>query len=255
MDHVDDGTLQAYADGELPLPDRVAAERHLSECGECSSALSHLTSVSRLFSAAVAQVDRPAPVELAYAGISRSRAPRLRDRSWRVAARAAALILGVATAAYAAVPGSPIRAWLEEALGVVRQPERVATAPTAPPVALPDEGAMAAGVSVLPADGIVRVVLVDAPAGLRIRARISDGERAEVFASGEAATARFQTGVGRIEVLQPGPGEVTIALPLAATEATVTVNGRLYLYKEGDQLRLAAGGGRPERTEVLLELE
>lgn len=255
MDHVDDGTLQAYADGELPLPDRVAAERHLSECGECSSVLSHLTSASQLFSAAVAQMDRPAPVELAYARISPRRAPRLRNRSWRVAARAATLILGVATAAYAAVPGSPIRTWLEEALGGGRQSQGVPSAPTAPPVIAPDEGAMAAGVSVLPADGIVRVVLVDAPAGLRIRARISDGERAEVFASGEAATARFQTGVGRIEVLQAGPGEVAVTLPLAATEATVTVNGRLYLYKEGDQLRLAAGGGKPERTEMLLELE
>ena len=39
MSHVDDGTLHAYLDGELPAPERAALEIHIAQCATCGARL------------------------------------------------------------------------------------------------------------------------------------------------------------------------------------------------------------------------
>src|SRR5439155_15691994 len=39
MSHVDEGTLHAYLDGELPSSERVALEAHLAQCATCRAGL------------------------------------------------------------------------------------------------------------------------------------------------------------------------------------------------------------------------
>src|SRR6266702_7658635 len=39
MSHVDEGTLHAYLDGELPTVERAAVERHIAECATCRANL------------------------------------------------------------------------------------------------------------------------------------------------------------------------------------------------------------------------
>ena len=39
MSHVDEGTLHAYLDGELPSVERTALEAHLADCATCRANL------------------------------------------------------------------------------------------------------------------------------------------------------------------------------------------------------------------------
>src|SRR3954451_4899092 len=39
MPHVDEGTLHAYLDGELPSAERTALQTHLAECASCRATL------------------------------------------------------------------------------------------------------------------------------------------------------------------------------------------------------------------------
>src|SRR4030088_1481885 len=39
MSHVDEGTLHAYLDGELPSAERTALEAHLADCSTCRANL------------------------------------------------------------------------------------------------------------------------------------------------------------------------------------------------------------------------
>jgi hypothetical protein len=107
------------------------------------------------------------------------------------------------------------------------------------------------GVSIRPRNGAVRVVLRNASPGVRITARLVDAEGAAVLARGHAVdSARFRTSPGRIEVVGAGPGEIEVELPRGASLATVEVNGRVYVAKEGDVLRVLApeadASGAPE---------
>src|SRR5712675_1687808 len=64
MSHVDEGTLHAYLDGELPSAERTALEAHLADCMTCRA---NLTEERALRERAVAlfgstrPAERPAP--------------------------------------------------------------------------------------------------------------------------------------------------------------------------------------------------
>ena len=39
MQHLDEGTIHAWLDGELPLAEREAAEAHVAQCAACAAAV------------------------------------------------------------------------------------------------------------------------------------------------------------------------------------------------------------------------
>jgi len=64
MSHVDEGTLHAYLDGELPSADRKTVEAHLAQCDTCRAALSEARALVERASAvlgAARPAERPAP--------------------------------------------------------------------------------------------------------------------------------------------------------------------------------------------------
>jgi anti-sigma factor RsiW len=254
MNHLDEGLLQAYADDELPGDERSSVEVHLEGCLACRSELRDLGSLGEQLTAALSLLDRPAPAaagSASAAGALRPAQPRW--SGWRrgVAAlpRAAVLVFGVAVGASAMIPGSPLHRLISPepaAEGGVVAPQREAVALAAPV----EEFTAEAGVSIEPLNGEVRVVLRAASPDLKVRASLSTGARASVLASGPAAEARFETAPGRIVVEGLGSGELRIELPGAARAATVEVNGREYLRKQGDQLHLLAPADDRNGTEV-----
>ena len=229
--HLGEGTLQALLDGALPPGERPAAEAHLAACGECAAAARELRALNERASALLAMGDVPAPVAQAQMSL-----------------RAAVLVLALAGVAAAAVPGSPVREWLEDAVLPAKKETlapSVGRAPAPPPRQAPAPGAPT-GVSIRPDAGAVRVVLSGASPRLQVTARLVDGDRAEVLARGRAVPgARFRTGPGRIEVVGAGPGEIEVAIPRAARAASVEVNGRVLVAKDGDSLRVLVPAGEP----------
>lgn len=242
MTHPGEGTLQEMLDGELPPGARAGVEAHLASCPACAGELAELRGLTERTSALLGLVEAVPPVLAAQARFARHRrGGGALAEARRALPRAAVLVLAVAgAAAAAAIPGSPAREWVR-GLGVAErpaQPAPVQPAPPAPPAA-PAETAPKA-VSILPSEGRVRIAVSASSPELRVRARLAPVERAEVTATGAAATARFRTGPGRIEVLGAGPGELVITLPADAGSAFVEVNGRVLAAKEGAELRSLA---------------
>lgn len=248
--HVDEGTLQALVDRELPEQARAGVERHLVGCAECREELATLRIAAREFAGATTLLTDPGAGERAVAPRRPARpAPRT---AWplRSLARAAVLVLGFAAAASATLPGSPVRRWIQDSwapdpgAAVVERAEAGAESGSAAG-AVPE-----AGVSVEPSGGEVVVVLNGPSPELLVRAAITEGPRAGVFATGAAAGARFSTAPGRIEVEGAGAGELRVELPRSARSARVIVNGTPYLAKVGDQLHLSVPGEDSASAEV-----
>jgi hypothetical protein len=197
--------------------------------------------------------DVPAPVAQAQMAMRARRVRVVRASGWSAAgvlARAAAIVLALTTVAgvaAAAVPGLPLHEWIVQQVHpaqktAVRPSARPAPAPAPAPAA---KQSSAAGVSIHPDAGAVRVVLTGASPRLTVTARLVDGSRAGVLARGGAASgARFRTAPGRIEVVDAGAGELQVDLPRDARTAQVEVNGRVYVERDGDALRVLAPSAR-----------
>jgi anti-sigma factor RsiW len=242
MTHLGEGTLQELLDGELPPGARAGVEAHLASCPACAGELAELRGLTARTSALLGLVEAAPPVLAAQARFARQRrGGGAFTEARRALPRAAVLVLALAgVAAAAAIPGSPAREWVR-GLGVSDRPAQTAPVQPVPeaPAAAPVEMAPKA-VSILPSDGRVRIAVSASSPELRVRARLVPGGKAEVTATGAAATARFRTGPGRIEVLGAGPGELVITLPADADAAFVEVNGRVLAAKEGGELRSLA---------------
>jgi anti-sigma factor RsiW len=249
MDHLDEGALQALLDGELPDPER--AMLHLEGCPACGASYSRAVRDSAALTAALRRLDaappapRPLPVRKASGW------------GWHASTvrRAAAILLTVAAAASATVPGSPLREWLTAAPGASPAPTAVEERSAAPVPAVAVEAAAEAGVMVEPANGRLTIGLVRPSPDLRVRAILTDGDRGGVFAIGAAADARFSTAAGRIEVADAAGGELRIQIPRRAIAASIEVDGRRYLEKQGDELRLTISPDAPGATEILFQVQ
>jgi hypothetical protein len=174
-------------------------------------------------------------------------APVARPRSGRFAlgalGRAAALLVAFA-GALAAIPGSPVNRLVTqlfadgEERGAERVPEATSPAPVPPAPAVAAPRPALPGVMLLPAAGQVRVLVWEVAPGAIIRVNLVDGNRVSVEAGSDAEDVRFRTGNGRIEVMNLGHAEAIIQIPRSLPIASLDVDGRQWLFKDGDQLRL-----------------
>ncbi len=264
MTHPSEGMLQAFIDGEVAADERARVAAHLDECAACTGQLWELRRAAALFSRAVAGIDvtpdlagaravtlrrgRPAPVIRLLGGQS-ARARELR----RTFVRAAVLVLLVAGAASAAVPGSAVRRFFVNLWHQTTRlfgahpaapppPARIRIAPAPAPAPVPP-----AGVSVLPEDGDVRIVVHDVAPGLRVHVRVLDTDRASVEADGAAASAHFRTAPGRIEVTGGGAGDLRVGIPRSALRASVALGGKPVFTRNAGQTHAVepaqSGGG------------
>lgn len=233
MEHMTDTELMAYLDGELGEEERVATARHLRRCPACLDALDSLRRAADALSAALRRIDRPAPAgdaarirELRAARAPGIGAIRAGGRAWsrRPLLAAAVLLIAITGAAAAAIPGSPVRAWLSRSVErVAHLLERTEEEPAASQVT---EAGPGAGVAVRPGRDGVRVELVDPGPDVLVRVSFVDAELASVRAAG----GRFRTAEGSIR-LEGARGEVDIAIPRGAAAARVEVDGRRVLER------------------------
>lgn len=235
MAHFDEGTLQAYLDDEVGA--RTEIDAHIHTCAACAAELDRLRAASQLFASVVRSGDVTAPSTVIkhsrQPAVAASRSPFLRVPL----ARAALFLIASAAVATAAIPGSPVRAWISGALrsvGVLPQIEK----PAAPVVSEPRPSADgvessndAAALSIEPVEGRVLVILTGVAPDARVRVRVVESDRALVQASGEAARARFKTGPGRIELIGVGKGEVVVEVPASVRDARVEADGRVLFEK------------------------
>lgn len=261
MSHASEGTLVAYRDGELAPQEGRALAEHLEGCERCARRHEELGRVSDRVSTALAELDRAAPAIDAgairrraglrvvpgglgpMAGGGRASDPtadadvRQGSFSRRRSLAAAILLLLAFTGAAAAIPGSPLRAWLEGSVRAIAAFFDPGEPPPPPPIEAADgDEASPSGVAVAPYGGGVRISLRSPSSETVVRVRLVDASRASVLATG----GTYRTGRGSLEVLDAGPGEVTIEIPRATRWAVVEVDGRPVVEKRNGDLRLLA---------------
>lgn len=237
MAHIEEGMLQAYLDDEVGA--RAEIDAHLSACATCTAELNRLRTAAGVFSAAWQEADVPAPALPAFVAVRRGlpRTARLGERVRAPFARAAMFIVGFAAVASAAIPGSPVRAWIGSALrsvGVLETPPATiapVVSDTPASAGAVNQGDDAAALAVEPVDGRASVILTNVAADANVRVRIVAGDRVLVQATGAAARARFRTGPGRIEMIGVGGGEVVVEMPANVTVARVEADGRVLFEK------------------------
>lgn len=233
MNHIDDGTLQAFLDDELSPEERARVAEHLLGCARCHQAHQELGRANATFSEAVSLLDVEVPgVRSGSARAGRADRARSGTRSF---VRAAGLILAVAAAASAAVPGSPVREWIVSAVestgGAGDTGEEVpsARAPAAAP----------SGVSLAPGSGPA-VVSLQGLQRMVIRLRSAESGAVSASVLGADSDPLFRTGAGRIEVMDGVGGEVHVVLPTDARGSRLEVDGELYAEIADGGLRVVA---------------
>lgn len=263
MTHVDEGTLLAHLDGQGG-EDREEVAAHVAACPRCAAELRSLRDMTADLQGALLLTDVPAPIEAARARVFGMRpeivrtvereAPRgFHVGSFRVGLlQAATLALVLAGVVGAAIPGTPLRHWIESVIAavtredeqpaVVEQPvEAVPAPPAAEPAVTADE------FRAYPVDGRVHIALSDPPANARIVVGLSDDDRAVL-----SATASFEASAGRLEAFSIGEGDIEITLPRDAVTSTVEVDGRIVVQREaGEYTYLAPGASRQGDVIVL----
>jgi hypothetical protein len=259
MSHAAEGSLQAYLDGEIDAAAAAQLVDHLAVCPACTHELAALQRGSELAHNALALLDTPPQLIRVRAALAAERrAPRRFARLGASSlAKAAMLLLALAGAGAAAIPGSPVRRALEATFARVAQlftgdearPVDIAEppAPAADP-AMP--GRDVASISIAPADNAVRVML-HAPAGpVDVTVRLADRSRANVVATTVESGVRFVSATGRLEVVGLGTGEVVIEIPRTLEHASIQVGGQVHVYKQASQLHLSGPAGTGQGSEV-----
>lgn len=243
MSHAADGLLQAYLDGEVTGEAEAELRAHLAACARCEAELRELRAAGALFSSSAELLGSdalPATAEQAYWRV-RARAPRRRWPGAGLLARAAGLVLLVSGGVMALVPDSPLRRLAEGLFGEDRPVVAPVAEPASPVVTEPAVEARPRGlpgVTLVPADGRVQLRVWSIAPGATVRVDLVDGVRVSVEAEGEAQDVRFRSGSGRIEVMNLGTAHVSIQIPRSLPFASLEVDGRQWLFKNGDQLRL-----------------
>lgn len=244
--HVSGERLLARLDRELGAAEHRDMDRHLAECGACRRRLAELREASDLVRRSLEGIDVAVPQR--DPGDVRSAADASRRQGvageespsgagWRRTLRrgallkAALVVLGVAAAAAAVLPGSPLRDWVADAVRPL-----VSGPPPGPDVTAPVRSLPPLESVSIPVEGRAAVQIRDAARELAVRVRMSDRARLTVAARG----ARFETGDGSVEVAGPVGPEMIVELPRTVPFARISADGRVLLERERGRLWLHA---------------
>jgi len=268
MSHAGEGSLQAYLDGELDSAAAAELDRHLVACPACAAELADLRALNERTAGAIGLLlAPPAPVLQARAALARARtaeparsaSPILR-LGGRSLAKAAMLLLALAGAGAAAIPGSPVRRVVEGAVARVAQwlgsdtPVAVQEPQQTTPGVAPERPVRTDQAGVAPSDGQVRFVLLEPAAPVELIVSLSDAEVARVETAMEDTDVTFRTRAGLIQVSGLGSGTVHVRIPRSVPRATVELGGRAIVSKQGDLLRTSGPGAAEQGEEVRLRI-
>ncbi len=220
MTHLDEGTLVAIRDGAL-LP--AEARLHLEECPPCETALAAATeragTIEELLEPLADQLGSP-DYESARAAVrKRLDARRAAPVRGRHLGRAAAILLLGATAV-SALPGSPVRDWIES--GQTEGAETV--------TATVESATEAIEVPV----GVEGLQIVLRGTGVGVDISWTDALTARIEA---AQGSRFVVAGGRAEV-DVTEGVVTLTLPRALGPLSVEVGGWTVMTNDAQGIQV-----------------
>jgi hypothetical protein len=184
--HLTEEELQRLLHGEA-APDPVRA--HAEQCSECAGRLEQERAKEADLFALLDTVDHPPPMVTAHDIAARARPPRRRLASSPVRwAATIVLVVGLAGIAYA-VPGSPVRTWLEDVFHSDAESDGTLVTPAF------DDGP--AGIAIDPG---ALLVIVFETVRTGSRARVTLVETPRVMVEAPSGSAGFTIGPDRLQV-------------------------------------------------------
>jgi hypothetical protein len=154
-----------------------------------------------------------------------------------------AIAVGIAGVAYA-VPGSPLRAWVESVVAKIG----ARPAPRAPVGEGPDSGI--AGIAIVPGPSTLILFTTRQSAG---NARITLTDGAEIAVHGPGAAATYTSTDDRLLIDNRGSvADFEIAVPNHAVRVEIRVDGERLFFKDGGHIFAAGPGDSAGRYVVSL---
>lgn len=266
MTHLSDGEIAALFDGELGEDRARRIEDHLEGCGRCAQRRDELEDISSRLDATLERgLEPPAGLLESERGGAEGRTEGSGLYGGLEAAAAVLVLLAAgALAADAALRGNPVRDLVVQAVGAlpgvdrpvptVEPPEGAVEGPTRAEGSADTAVAGAArparrGLAVAPTDGELVLRISRASEGTPVRIEFSEERLGRISARG----GTFRTDPGRLEVVNPAPGEIRLTVPRAG-DWRLEVDGRTVLRHSGGRLERADGSIVENRSALLLRV-
>ena len=245
-EHLDEARIQALLHGELSEQDAASTREHVKGCPACSRQLSEMAEAERIMSGLLSRLDTPPPhVEVGRVMAAASEPPALevdsrgRRNRWVAAILLVTLIGG---AAYA-IPGSPLRSWVE---GWIPKIFDQNTDPDHAPGPVPPPAPRLGGVAVIP--GPRFTIAFTSPSEGTLRVTLVESEHLAVRAP--AGTASFESGPDGLVIDARGASTAfEIDIPRSAPHVEIRVEGERVFLKDGTRTEPA-----PQDTSLLIPL-
>lgn len=220
--HLDTETLERALHGELDPAARATVADHLASCAACADRLAEAGPEERGLFRLLEELDHEPPA-IDWGAVTRESRSGGSARSL-IAASVAFLL--VATGILYALPGSPLRGWVDT---VVRgDPEAVAPAPVQGDPAL-------SGIAVEPADPF-EVHFAGFQRTGRVRLTLVPSTRLELKVVGE--TVELESGADRLVVSnESSTSSYELQIPRALGSLRVRVGGTAVFDKQGERIR------------------
>jgi len=226
--HLDEETLERVLHGELMPGARATVERHLASCRECGDRLADAARAESRVFGLLEELDHEAP-PLDWEAVTRA-APRGRTARELIAASLAFLL--VAGGLLHAVPGSPLRGWIDAVLGEGSGPAE----PALPATDAAD--APLSGIAVVPSDPFEVAFAAPQRTG-RIRVTLVSSDRLELTVSGEPV--ELESGVDHLIVSNQGSSaSYELRIPRTLSSIRVRVGAETILDKREGSIRTTA---------------
>lgn len=256
--HPDDELLQRRLDGELSRDALVDVQAHLDVCSECTLKLERMRAELERVETLLPHLDHDLPhVDpnsvlarlhewLPGAAIVRDVPARggrfafVWETPWRRWAAAALVLVSFGGVAYA-IPGSPLRDWVQSAREWLAGDDRARSRPSEDvgidDSELSESGVAAtdhAGVSALPGEAFV-IRFESITLGSQVLVTLTDDP--EILVQAPAGAAGFTTGDGRITVEVQKPGTtIEVFLPRHAPRIELRVAERIVFEQSGTRV-------------------
>ena len=227
--HLHDGELQRLLDEEPSVNENESIRAHVAGCEQCSARMEAMKLVFRETGQLLTALDESPPAMSADRLIEIAQRRHIPARRARRGIAWAASVAGlvVATIVAAAIPGSPVRAIVENLFQDLGPESPQPTAPAEPWDAQ-------AGVAMTP-DGAIEVVFETTPSGGSIEVQLVETDVARIEVRGDPVG--FAVGDRSIRVEnQDATASYRITLPENLSQTVIRVGTRTVFAKEGSRV-------------------
>jgi hypothetical protein len=229
--HLDEDQVQRLLHDELSPQTDTAVRHHLVDCDDCRELVTRAKDEEQIVYAMLGHLDRPAPVISVRSIAARARTPN--SPRLRVAA-GLLLAIGLAGAAYA-LPGSPLRRWVDAVVTRVANPPGRSISASSPAATPQGARTDVAGIAVAPGASLV-ISFTSVQAGGYVDVALTEG--AEVIVRAPMGAATYTSDAEQLVIQNSGSSSAfEIQIPRSARRVEIRVGSQQIFLKEGLSVR------------------